>query len=242
MNIFILEGNQTFRDQLMNIMICWFNKQSLPYELMLSTSNISDFLNYPFKKNSKNIYFVNVSAGQSTPYGLKIAQTIRRNDSLGHIILLDETAIYTTETYKYRISALGYIIKEEFVPEEIEGYLTYVKEVNTFMKDHSSDLLIYQQENEIQLNTSDILFFEVDTTDRDKIFVHTWESKIKISGKISIVSLKHPDFFRCHRSYVINTRNIFRLDYYGKRALFQNGKSCRVSHRNWTKLKKKLFN
>lgn len=240
LNIYILENDRSFKKHLETVLYNWFNSHQAMYNLMISTSSVSEFLLFQFEKSISNIYFVDASLNQNEPKGLEIAQYIRKRDSIGHIVLLDNSDKYASLTYEYMISALDYILKSENITEEIFSCLEYVRKTSDFIKSQDSNFLTCQRESEFQIDLSEILYFENEPNNRDTLYMVTKNSKVRITEKIGCLESKYSDFFRSHRSYVINVQNIFSLDAENRTVNFQDGSSCPVSHRNWTALKNQI--
>ena len=65
---------------------------------------------------------------------------------------------------------------------------------------------------------SDILYFEAHYVPH-KIILHTHNKRIEFRGSLKEIARVSQDFFFCHKSFVVNTKNIVRLhrsDYTGE--------------------------
>lgn len=237
-NIFILEKNESDRKQLERILLSWFQKNKLPYEIIVSTNNSAKYMKTSLKENSQNIYFLDTNVNGNEGYGLEIAKEIRKKDSLGHIVLVSESKKYASLTYKYMISALDYIFKQknkEDFESDIITCLNYVKEFNQKLSDRSPHLFVCETNESIQVEIDDILYFENDS-DPHQLNMVTYNSRQKISGKISTIEDKYPSLFRCHRSCIVNVNNIRTLNTQTHTVHFNNGEFCKVSKRKWSTL------
>ena len=76
----------------------------------------------------------------------------------------------------------------------------------------------------------DILFFK--TSDNiHKIELHTVNGLFEFYGKIKETEQLSGDFYRCHKSYVVNKTQIEQIDKKTRIAKMKNGDTCPISIR-----------
>ncbi|HCJ4363872.1 TPA: response regulator transcription factor, partial [Listeria innocua] len=75
----------------------------------------------------------------------------------------------------------------------------------------------------------DILFFETAPTIH-KVILHGKNRQVEFYGKLkSIEKMLDESFYRCHRSYIVNKKNIHELDTTKGVVKMSNGENCYAS-------------
>ena len=83
----------------------------------------------------------------------------------------------------------------------------------------------------ISVDYEDILFFET-SSNIHKVILHAKNRQIEFSGTIKELAATLGDsFVRCHRSFLVNKRNIKEIDAKNRIIYFINGESCLMSTR-----------
>ena len=74
------------------------------------------------------------------------------------------------------------------------------------------------------------MFIEASKTPH-KLVLHLENGQLDYYGRLNEVEKVIPDFYRCHRSVIVNPQNIKELDKVTKEAEMVNGEFCWVSAR-----------
>ena len=83
----------------------------------------------------------------------------------------------------------------------------------------------------ISVDYNDIFFFET-SGNIHKVILHAKNRQIEFSGTIKELAATLGDgFVRCHRSFLVNKRNIKEIDAKNRIIYFTNGESCLMSTR-----------
>jgi len=143
---------------------------------------------------------------------MKIARKIRKSSEMTFILLVNDRTRDLSPFFRPMIRPSGVLyrpvqnIKIRELLEEITAELERLSE------DNIDDLFVFKAEGMVRrIAYSDILFFEASSK---KIVMHTKGQEISYYGSIENLSASLPPyFFRCHRSYIVNTRKI--RDLYG---------------------------
>ncbi len=178
-----------------------------------------------------DIIFLDIFMGTSNGY--EVAQKLRETNRSSKIVFLTSTKDYVFEGYN--VDASGYLLKP-YQEEEIENI--FMKLVKSLKISVSKTMVIDYKGTITKLELSDIEFFE----SRDHmVIVHVENETYSFYGKINVLDQEYSkyDFFRCHRSYLIN---IFKIDkIIGNDIVTKSNKRVPVS-RSQIKRLKELFN
>ena len=98
-------------------------------------------------------------------------------------------------------------------------------------------LVLYPHGQTLVLPFCDIVFIE---SSRHNVTVYTESDAVTVYGKLSSVSERlNGDFFQCHKSYVVNLRQIRRIAADG--ILLKDGRSVPVSRSRYGEMKEAWF-
>ncbi|AGK96017.1 LytR/AlgR family response regulator transcription factor [Clostridium pasteurianum] len=233
MDIIICEDNNAQRIQIENIIIEEINSSNLDLNITLSTFNPKQVIEYiSNSKNTNFIYFLDVELN-SDINGIELATIIRKYDPKGYIIFVTSHAELTLLTFEYKVQAMDYILKynsENLKVKIIEclraAYNNFKRLENIEKKYISIDI----GHKIVNLQPEQILFFE---TDKDhRIRLHTFDENIEFYCSLKQIEIiVPPHFYKCHRSYIVNTRNIKSIDKDNLTIYMINGDKCYVSKR-----------
>lgn len=148
-----------------------------------------------------DIIFLDIFMENSNGYD--IATKLRETNKFSKIIFLTSTQDYVYDGYK--VGASGYILKPYDEQTITKVFLDVVNHLDSPVE---KTITIDYKGCITKLAIRDIEFFE----SRDHmIMVHTKEKIYSFYGKINQLEQKYSkfDFFRCHRSYLVN---IFKID------------------------------
>lgn len=245
LEVIICEDNEKQRSEIEKIISEGIIDMKLDIRIILSTNNYEKVISYVETSNSKPfIYFLDVDISDKIN-GIELAKIIRKHDPNGYIIFVTSHSEMTLLTFQYKVQAMDYIEKSnqrdmkkrivECLKEATEDYINAAKlGTNTIQISFGNRVVNY--------NLKDILFFE--TTDKNhKIRIHTMEEQLEFYGTLKeIEKLVTPDFYRAHRSYLINIRNIKTIDKDKKIIHMVNGEICYISFCFLKGLLKKCLN
>jgi two-component system response regulator AgrA len=185
------------------------------------------------------LYLLDIEiTGYSSKAGLEVAKRIREFDPYGSIIFVTTHENYAGITYKYKVSALGFIKKEEsddYIIDELRSYLTYIVKGSAIERDEEL-LSVGSYHNKVQFYPSEVLFFEA-MLNRE-VEVVTKNSRAIVKDKLKDIAKLHEDFIFSHRSVVVNKQNIFRIDRENRLIHFENGEYCTIAARKVIEFKK----
>ena len=234
LQVIICEDNEKQRHEIETIIKEEIKSMNLDIKIALSTDNYEQVVSFVQSAGSNTfIYFFDVDINDKIN-GIELAKIIRKYDPKGYIIFVTSHSEMTLLTFKYKVQAMDYISKTD--PEDMKiRVLDCIKEAITDYKNteiQETDTIQINFGNRIvNYNFEDILFFE--TTDKShKIRVHTIEEQLEFYGTMKEVELLvTEDFYKSHRSYLVNTKNIKTIDKNKMTIYMVNGEVCYISFR-----------
>lgn len=239
LKIYICEDQPDFRKMMHEVINNHVMMQGYDMEIALSTDDPYHILDVCSEADETGIYFLDVDLKKDIN-GIQLAEKIRNHDPRGFIIFVTTHAEMTYLTFKYKVEALDYIIKDD------------MSEINTRVKQCLANVIEKYGNNEKQTQKTfslklpdrqvvvpleKILFFETSLVVH-KVYMHTSDRQIEFYGQLSELEEQLDDrFIRCHRSFLVNKENIQEIDRQQKIILMTNGQSCYYSSRGAKLLK-----
>lgn len=232
-NIIICEDNNIQRKRIKDIIDDVLIKEDLDMKVALQTGSVEEVLEYAKNNKSISIYFFDVDLKNSIN-GIELADRIRNVDIYSFIIFITVHPELSYLTFKYKVEAFDYITKDNCkkLNDRIKDCLLKVNKRCTKKNiGLENTFTIKRGNNIINLNYSDILFFETTTTSH-KIRVHCIDKYLEFYGKLKDIEKKLDDgFFRCHKAYIVNVNNIKEIDKKQKIVYMKDGSMCYTSIR-----------
>ena len=212
-------------------------------QVVLSTDNPITLLEYIKAHPQQNgLYFLDIDL-QHQINGMILAQEIRNADLSGRIVFVTTHAEFSFLPFKHRIEAMDYIIKDNK-----DNVVKKVQECVDIAHNRFQQAMLKTEYFQVKssmgiqrIPISDILYFEAHYVPH-KIILNMRNKRIEFRGALKEIAGVSPDFFFCHKSFVVNTRNIVRLhrsDHTGEAEMI-DGSIIPVGRTHIASLAKKL--
>jgi len=203
--------------------------------LALSSSDPSQILDYvKAHPEAGGLYFLDIDLQHDEMNGIELGAEIRKIAPFAKVVFITTHSELAYLTFKHKISALDYIVKDR--PEEIEpriqecikvAYEQYLQEKQEQMQYFKVDA-----NGEVwSIRYDDILFFETHVNIRHRVIIHTENGKIEFRGFLSEIEKLVPEFYRSHKSYLVNVDKINYIDKLAKEAVMPNGKRALIAQK-----------
>ena len=211
-SIFICEDENAQRALIENTVFSHIAQKDYDMKIVLSTGNPDDVLSY-LKANpqKKAIYFLDIDLRHQIN-GIALAQKIRESDISGWIIFVTTYAELSYLTFRHRIEAMDYIIKDDR-----DAVVSRVKEcvdiayLRFQLSNPETEYFHVKSSMGIQkIPISDILYFEAHHMPH-KLILHTRNKRIEFRGSLKEITETNPHFFTSHKAYVVNIKNVVRV-------------------------------
>ena len=125
MNIVICEDSISDRHKLEKAITKVLIKNNLNSEIILSTNNSADVLNYANKNNQITLYFLDINLHEKFISGIDIANVVRETDEISPIVLITNYSDKLSLTFEYKLKIFDYISKYDISNYEKKNYRLY---------------------------------------------------------------------------------------------------------------------
>jgi len=240
LHVLICEDDLRQRAHIASIVTKHISTEEAEMELVLSSGNPTEVLTYLEKHPDKRgLYFLDIDLQDDEINGIDLGVKIMEVDPYAKIVFITTHSELAHLTYEYRIGAMDFIVKNR--PEGIErrtiecllaAYKRYLEEKSELMKYFKVDA-----NGEVwSIPHDDILFFETHSRIRHRIILHTETGKMEFRGFLSEVEKLVPEFYRCHKSYLLNVKKITYIDKLTKEAVMPNEKRVHIAVKKMSEL------
>ena len=233
LSIFICEDDMKQKEKLEKIITNYVMMEALHMKIALSTDSPTVIIDY-LKKNPKTtgLYFLDVDLKHEMT-GITLATKIRELDSLGKIVFVTTHGELSYLTFIHKVEAMDYIVKDNFenIQERVQSCIDVAYE--RYLDDKHPDKKTYTVKTGKQMLNfpyEEIMFIEASKTPH-KLVLHLENGQLDYYGTLKEVEQVIPDFYRCHKSVIVNPKNIKELDKVAREAEMVNGEFCWVSAR-----------
>lgn len=179
------------------------------------------------------IYFLDIDLNSSMN-GMKLAQQIRLFDPRGFIIFITAHSELSYMTFQYRVEAMDFVLKDNPAEAELKIKECLLNAMERYTLQTNRTHKVYTIETngrKISIDYEDILFFET-SGNIHKVILHAKDRQIEFPSTIKeLTNELGCDFVRCHRSFLVNQKNIKEIDTKNRIVHFSNGETCLMSTR-----------
>jgi len=216
----ICEDNKDHLDRLCNII----NKVMMPYNFEYKINKfaqynkeVEEIIN---NKDDIKVYLLDIELPVIS--GLEIASEIRENDLESIIIFITAHNEFKNDIFYSRLLATDYISKDTLWTDRFEDSMKYI--VNILEK---RQMLIFTYNHNIyRIPYNSIIYIEK-VQDNQKCVIYTEDGE-KFDIKETVTALAErlgPNFFKSHKSCIINLDKVKVIDYSNGKIVFQNNES-----------------
>lgn len=201
--ILLVEDNEIICDSLKSLV-----RSVDPSHEIYSTGYAAIGLDYALK-NIIDVFLLDI---QLLDYpGTQLAEEIRSIDEYKMTPIIFITNDYKLELEAYRNTQCYKFIPKPFKSEEVKKILRTVFDYGIRKPIKDEKIVLRQKGYSISIFQKDIIYVE---SRNRKIIVVTRHDEIEISKhtQADIMSDLSPDFFQCHKGFIVNTRWILCVD------------------------------
>jgi len=232
MRIVICEDDLAQLESVKNIIENYAMMEDNGMKVVLATNNPDDVLSF-IKNEKADCYFLDIDLKHEMT-GIALGSKIREEDPITNLVYITTHAEMSYLTFIYKLAALDFIIKDN--PEILKEKL-----LSTLREAQRRYLKIGQQDSvqKLQIKTTgrtqnidfqNIYFFEA-SPDAHKIILHLENEHIEFYGRLKNYENVHSDFYRCHKSLIVNKSKISKIDSKERAIFLDNGEVCYASAR-----------
>lgn len=209
--------------------------EGLDMQIVAASPDPEKILKQASLSENCGLYFLDIELNNEETNGFLLAQMIRKIEPRCFIVFITAHLELSYLAYQYKVEALDFIIKDN--PESVktrmhECILSAYEKHTCSSQNHRHTLSITMcGDKHISIEYSDIIFIEINSVSH-KIIVQTSGRRLEFSGKLNDIEKElNNDFFRCHRSSIININNIDYVNYDDHKIIMNDGSICVLSTR-----------
>lgn len=237
MSIFILEDD-VIQAQNMRVLIEQLCKEyKISYDFIETTSKAIEILSKIPLCTSVPIYFLDIEIKHEERKGLEVAKEIRKLDEAGIIVFVTTHAELAPISYQYMVSALTFIDKNAPVNERMQWIVSCLQ--HYALKNNQTDLedhfIVENAYTTIKVPFQTVEFIMTDEPHRLQLM--TTNQLIQFYGTLKEIEALDERLVRCHKSYIVNEKQIQALDTKQQLLVLKSGQTIPVSRRLIKKIK-----
>ncbi len=236
MEFVICDDERVFRSNIRRVIDKVLMNQEYDYDV-IEFSKFDPSFKKKIQESTHKIYILDIEIKDSIS-GIDIARKIRENDWESIIIFVTSHNELGYQALKARIMLLDFISKYDDFENNLESILrkslSLINSKKTIKFDSEGTSYI--------IHLSDILYIEKDTVDR-KCIIKTTYNEIVVNKTLNYMIQNLDDrFYLSHRSCLINTDKIRKIDWKNSVIYFESGISTSLLSRDRKKGLKKYVN
>lgn len=233
LSVFICEDEKMQGEYLKKCITNTIMIEEYDMKFVMNTDSPYDILEYlKSHKGITGVYFLDVDL-KSDMNGISLASKIRDYDDLGKIVFVTTHSELSYLTFLHKVEAMDYIIKgnADDVSNRIHECLKVINDRYTNIQLEERKFFKVKIGSQIRvIDYSEIMFFESSTVPH-KIIIHMKNGQLEFYHSIKELSEMDENFYRCHKSFIVNKDNIKRIDKKNREIEMKNGEKCLVSIR-----------
>ncbi|MCJ7839339.1 LytTR family DNA-binding domain-containing protein [Lederbergia sp. NSJ-179] len=243
MKVVICENEAEHREFLQSVIFQYAISNEPSIEVALSAAKPDEVLAY-LRDQRADCYFLDIELGSSMD-GMDLACKIREHDPFADIIFISMHADRLKLTFKYKLAALDFIVKDdghdqlaEQINEALQASFTKYQQLGH--SDGTKCIQIKIGERIKNIDLDDIYYFETSPQVEHKVVLHTTNGYYEFYGKLKEFENIHERFYRCHKSYIVHLQYVKDIDKERRKIIMANGNECYVSLRKMKILEAKM--
>ncbi|MDL2301101.1 LytTR family DNA-binding domain-containing protein [Lachnospiraceae bacterium OttesenSCG-928-D06] len=202
-------------------------------------SLLSDLLANPPRQG---IYFLDILL-RSNIDGLDLALKIREIDPRGFIVFVTTNSEMALKTFEYHLEVLDYVVKDQRdIEQQVFKCLSHIREIYHSLERLPTDkIVIHSSPTNLILTVSEILFIET-IKGTHKRLIHSMNSLDETEASLSTLQKQlGEDFIFCHKSFLINLRQVVKINRERRVVIMKNKEECLCSIRHLPEVSKRIL-
>lgn len=240
LRVHICEDNKEQRERVKTLLEKIILIENLDMEVGIVSENPEDMLKAIKQETVTGIFFLDIDL-QSQLNGMDLARKIREYQPRCFIVFVTTHSEMSYMTFSYKVEAMDFIIKDNYddMENRIHQCLLHAEEMRQHASQESSESFFIKSVGKVQeVPYDDILFFEV-SSNCHKVILHGKNQMVEFQGKLKDIKEELDErFYQCHRSYILNKKNIKEIKEDERVIVMAGGDSCPMSVRLGKKLLK----
>lgn len=239
--IIICEDNLAQLQQIKTIIDNYILFHDEEFDIKIATQSPDEVIKYLKKFEVINgIYFLDIDL-EDKLNGIDLAKIIRSLDVQAKIIFITTHDEMAPVTFKEKVEALDFIIKDQETVKIREDIYSALEEsqkrIDTINEVQKKNFCFSIGTQTYNLEISDVILIETSIIPH-RLDLYTKNGKYEFYGHLIDLELIYPSFFRISRSCLINPSNIREIDYLKRLIIFEDNLERVFSLGKTKKLKK----
>lgn len=229
--VYICDDEKNVLEKITAIVESQIMIEALDMGPVFASTKQAELLVVPTLGNTQGVYFLDVDFVDDED-GFQLAKKIREKDPRGYIVFITAHSERSVETFHYRLEAMDYIVKgdEAEITRRIKECLHIVEQRLSNENNGQKKFYTCKIFDIIRhIPIDEILYFEADGQSH-RIYLYTEKETLDFLGSLkSIEEELGDDFFRSHRSYLVNRDKIHSIHLKENTVELVNGSTCLLS-------------
>ncbi|WMB63517.1 response regulator transcription factor [Lactiplantibacillus pentosus] len=203
-DVYICEDDVKQLEQIQTIVRRYLMIEKLDMRIAMATADPQAILAEADNEHQR-LYLLDIELG--TPMnGIELAQKLRQVDVNCKIVFITTHAEMLTLTFKYQLEVLDFIIKDE--PEALQARLIQILNLAqtrlTSSQHHQAAYVQFKVGEQVRSVRADEVLFIESAQVPHKLIVHMANAQFEYYGTIKQAATLNKNFYRCHKSIVVN--------------------------------------
>jgi len=200
------------------------------------------------------LYFLDYHLNCESMDGIHLAEKIRKVDPRGFIVFITSDAAAHRLTFKHKVEALDYIVKDDpYLKERIVECMDDAAEKYTAKASALQDNSVFKlsedvkrlfggtrlaKDSKVSIENNKILCFMTEPDIKHTVIVYTTDGRIQFSGSLKQVeaNMDKERFYRCQNNMIVSLDKILALDPVQSIVVLEGNNTFTISSRQYKKL------
>ena len=201
LNFVICDDNTSVLGKLRQMLDKIFAIQNISANVVFQSTNPYEVLDF-VSNNQVNVLVLDIDL-KSSISGLELASKIRENNKSLYIIFITAHPEYVFLAYQSK--TFDFLLK----PITIERLSETIERLTQDISESPKKFINIDKHNKVFVDTNDVTYIKKDAM---KLVFHTFNRQYETYNSFSkIESLLPGNFVRCHKSYIVNIKNIANI-------------------------------
>ncbi|KRL61757.1 LytR/AlgR family response regulator transcription factor [Lactobacillus psittaci] len=222
--ILLCDDNEDFLNYYASIIEDTIAKNKLNMKLAFKTVNPWQLLEYVENNALPALYILDIDLNQELD-GIDLAEKIKTLQPNSKIAFLTSYEDYALETLQRQIAPLSYIVKGSPNSKQLMAQLL-TKLNNTKLEKSEAYLSFEDKSINYKISLSRIYYLTTSSNKPHMIKLICKNNVFEFYGNLRELAEKFPQLLRIHHSYLINPKNVVKVDFKQRLVFFPAGAPC----------------
>lgn len=238
--VYICDDNEKEKDYLKKMTENLILIHDYDMRVVLAAGTPEEIIEHRQTHTNRSVYILDVDLKHKTYSGFTLAKRLRELDTRGFIVFVTTHEEMMYETFRYRLEAMDYLIKEEPV-KLMKRLQECISEINKLAGNDKNDCKDYFTVKTdgcaFHIPKNDILYVKT-AGEIHRVTLYAKDRMLEFRGDLSALEKDlGADFLRIHRSFLVRTDKIKQINYGSGMLVMEDGSTCLISRKGKRLLK-----